>query len=194
MRWLRVSVTFFSLVFLFSVFVGSFVRPVAAVEVFTLSDPALDPADQIAVESTGSEIDVSTSDPVSDSGAVVLAAGAEESDLSGLAFLDISCNLGKLRLYLPYGTDLSAVTVSDSRIYNLTASTLYLYCPDYPGYTFQASRFNTLQYRTGSSSSYMEITGVTLTSSGQSSGTVMDHIYLFVFIVIAFCLIRGCFK
>lgn len=194
MRWLRVSVAFFSLVLLFSLSAGCFIRPVAAMEVFPLSDPALDPADQGDVTASSDETGVSVADTGDDSGAVVLAAGAEESDLSRLAYLDISCNLGNLRLYLPYGTDLSAVTVSDSRIYNLTSGTLYLYCPDYPDYTFYASRFSTLQYRTGSGSSYNDITGVTLSSSGESFGAVLEYVYLFVFLVIAFCLIRGCFK
>lgn len=194
MRWLRVSDAFASLVCVFSLFIGCVVCPAPTMEIFTLADPEMDPADQSASEAGGNEIGISSSGSFGSGSSSVLLASIAESDLAGLAYIDVSCNLGDLRFYFPYGVDLSAVTVSDSRLYNLTSGTLYLYCPDYPDYTFYAARFGSLQYRTSNNSSYTELTGVSLSSSGESSGVIREYIYLFLFILIAFCLIRGCFK
>lgn len=194
MRWLRVSFAVFSLVLLLFVSSGCVVCTAPTLEVFTVSDPALDPADQSAAAPAGYQTRFSPAHPFRGRSSAVLLAGAAQSELSRLAYLDVSCNLGDIRLYLPYGVDLEAVSVSGSRLYNLTSNTLYLYCPDHTDYTFYATRFGVVQYRTGNNSSYTDLTGVSLSGSGASFAVVKEYIFLFLFAVIAFCLIRGCFK
>lgn len=80
---------------------------------------------------------------------VVQAVGSD--DLSGLTYYDISCSLGDIRLYLPVGLDQDSFQVIDGQLINVTNSTIYPYCPEYPDYTWSASRWSPVTYRTNTS-------------------------------------------
>lgn len=85
----------------------------------------------------------------------------DSGDLEGLVYYDVNSSLGEIRLYLPLGMDKNTLQLVDGQLVNTTNSTVYPYCPDYPDYTFSASRWSSVQYRTsGTSYNTVDLTGV----------------------------------
>lgn len=73
------------------------------------------------------------------------------ADLQGGYYFDCNCSLGNnIRFYVPsaYIDDLTFTSADD--LFNLSSSTVYLYCPDFSSYTVRANRFDRFQYTTGS--------------------------------------------
>lgn len=72
----------------------------------------------------------------------------QASYLQGGFYFDCSTSLGALRLYVPseWASDRLALT-SGGAPFNLSTSTLYLYCPDRPDLEFFARRFSEISYR-----------------------------------------------
>lgn len=74
------------------------------------------------------------------------ALGAE---LSGGYYVVGDSAIGQdLTFYVPSDYATGSLTYSGGYLFNLTASSVYLYCPDYPDYTIYAPRFSVFQYRT----------------------------------------------
>lgn len=63
------------------------------------------------------------------------------------ARLNVSSSLGELTLIFPEGVSSSALVLDGQFLRNMSNSTVYLYCPQFPDYTFSASRFDTVGYR-----------------------------------------------
>lgn len=83
--------------------------------------------------------------------------------LSGGYYFVCSCALGNdLKFYVPLEWAHDAFSLDDSGApVNMSNTTCYAYCPDYPDYTFSCSRFNTFTYRSdGYSTSDLNITQV----------------------------------
>lgn len=89
---------------------------------------------------------------------VVPVLGAE---LAGGYYITGDCALGNgLTFYIPASFVSGSLTYDENGyLFNLTSSSIYLYCPDYPDYTIYAPRFSVFQYRTDSSygSSYVDL-------------------------------------
>ena len=78
------------------------------------------------------------------------------ADLEGGYYFVADCSLGSdIKFYIPADFASGSLTYNDSgHLFNLTSSTIYLYSPSYPGYTINASRFSTFQYRSGNGYEY----------------------------------------
>lgn len=87
---------------------------------------------------------------------VVPVLGAE---LAGGYYITGDSSLGKgLTFYVPADYAAGSLTYDSSgNLFNLTSSSIYLYCPDYPEYTIYASRFSGFQYRRSSGYDYVDL-------------------------------------
>ncbi len=84
---------------------------------------------------------------------IIPALGAE---LQGGYYLTGDSAMGSgLTFYVPADYAEGSLTYDSSgNLFNLTSSSIYLYCPDYPGYTIYAPRFSGFQYRASSGTGY----------------------------------------
>lgn len=84
---------------------------------------------------------------------IVPVLGAE---LAGGYYVTGDSALGSgLTFYVPADYAAGSLTYDSSgNLFNLTSSSVYLYCPDYPDYTIYAPRFSGFQYRSSSGSGY----------------------------------------
>ena len=96
-----------------------------------------------------------------------VAAYASSDSLAGGYFFVGDCVLGSgLRFYVPleWAHDVFTLDGSGAPI-NLSNSTCYAYCPDYPDYTIQCSRFGRFTYRaTNYNTSDLQLTNITETN------------------------------
>ena len=78
------------------------------------------------------------------------------AELSGGYYITGDSAMGNdLTFYVPSDYASGSLTYDSSGVlFNLTASSIYLYCPDYPDYTIYAPRFSQFQYRAGTGSGY----------------------------------------
>ena len=76
--------------------------------------------------------------------------------LSGGYYITGDSALGSdITFYVPADYAEGSLTYDSSgNLFNLTSSSIYLYCPDYPDYTIYAPRFSGFQYRPASGSGY----------------------------------------
>ena len=83
----------------------------------------------------------------------LISAPVLAADLQGGYYMVADSALGNdLKFYIPaeYATD--CITFDENGYaFNVTGSSIYLYCPDYPGYTIYAARMSNFQYRRDSS-------------------------------------------
>lgn len=63
------------------------------------------------------------------------------------AVITVETHMGELDLILPEGVGKDALVLDGDRLRNFTSGTLYVHCPQFPDYTFSASRFGVLTYR-----------------------------------------------
>ena len=77
------------------------------------------------------------------------------AELQGGYVFTCDCALGTgVTFYIPTNFASGSLTYDSSgNLFNLTSSTIYLYSPDYPNYTFTASRFSGFTYRSGNAGS-----------------------------------------
>lgn len=82
----------------------------------------------------------------------VLALPAAAAELQGGYRFTCDCALGSdVEFYIPTTYAAGSLTYDSSGyLVNITASTIYLYSPAYPDYTFSASRFSGFTYRASS--------------------------------------------
>lgn len=91
---------------------------------------------------------------------VLLAAPVLGAELAGGYYITGDSALGSRTFYVPVDYASGSLTYDSSgNLFNLTSSSIYLYCPDYPDYTIYAPRFSVFQYRTdsGYGSSYVDL-------------------------------------
>lgn len=105
---------------------------------------------------------------------------ASAPDYDGLAYWDISCSLGNIRLYLPYGVELASFQLVDGALINKNSSTVYLYSPQFPNYTFTASRFSPVSYRDSNYGNTTVLSGISVSGSFDILGSYYP-------IIVAFC-------
>lgn len=124
-----------------------------------------------------------------------VALAIDSADLEGLVYYDVSSSLGEIRLYLPQGLDKDTLQLVDGQLINTTNSTVYPYCPDYPDYTFSASRWSSVQYRTsGSNYTNVELTGVAIQDTYVPLGWI-HAIFLFCCLLCSIsAVLRGVFR
>ena len=82
---------------------------------------------------------------------VAFSLPAAAAELQGGYYFVCDCALGNgVTFYVPASAAEGCFTYDDSGyLFNISNSTIYLYSPNYPSYTFSASRFSGFQYRTG---------------------------------------------
>lgn len=123
--------------------------------------PSSDPTDS-SVETLVSE----TTGEVTQDETGINALDIDGSLAGGYYFL-CDCSLGHdLKFYVPFEWAYDVFTFDSSGApVNLSNSTCYAYCPDYPDYTFSCSRFGTFTYRSSNySSEDLEITNISDTN------------------------------
>lgn len=142
-----------------------------------------------ADETTAPATEFDGTDNSSDSNDIVPVALSSDS-FEGVPSFTLITNLGSITLQLPYGTDVSSVQFRGNRLYNLNSSTLYFFCPEFPDYTFSASRFGPVSYRvSGYDTSELEVQDVQ--TSIQSWDVIRDYVMTFLLVLVVFLLIRG---
>lgn len=131
---------------------------------------------------------VPSSDPEESTGEIAFFA-VSSGDLNDLTYYDIDSSLGEIRIYLPEGYNSNTLQIFDGHLINTTNSTIYPYCPDYPEYTFQASRWSSLCYRPNASGySYTDLENVVILDTvDQTAG--FSQIYIFLLLSILFALL-----
>ena len=87
---------------------------------------------------------------------VFLAVPVLGAELSGGYYITGDSAMGNgLTFYVPSDYAAGSLTYDSSgNLFNLTANSIYLYCPDYPDYTIYAPRFSGFQYRSGTGAGY----------------------------------------
>lgn len=93
--------------------------------------------------------------PAADSS--VFAVDLDIVDSGKYASWSVSSQLGSIHLTLPHGTDASALAFVGDRLVNMSSSTIYLYCSEFPDYIFSASRFGPVTYRESNASGYQTV-------------------------------------
>lgn len=104
--------------------------------------------------SESSEPDDVVEPSVDDGGAVDSRAPVKSAyaPLSGGAYFVADSALGNaLAFYVPVDYLDKLAYTSDGDLFNLSASSVYLYCPSFPDYTIYAQRFSKFQFRPNSS-------------------------------------------
>lgn len=107
---------------------------------------------------------------------------------SYMASWEVVCNLGTIHLYAANGVDSTGIVIIDESIVNLTNNTVYFYSPEYPDYTFSASRFSPIYYRADNyNSSILNISSVEQVSVNYEDyyGSVLCFILIAIFLIIA---------
>ena len=135
-----------------------------------------------------------------------LTVPALAADLQGGYYFVADSALGTgLKFYVPAEYATGSLTYDSSGyLFNLTGSSIYLYCPDYPDYTIYAPRFSVFQYRSGSGSgyTYVDLNAANVTDTnvqiydadpGKSLGTsevLMIIVSLIVVLIACFVILR----
>lgn len=122
------------------------------------------PADTEPTEPTVPVVDLSpdTVSAMADAvGDVLASSQAPEvavysaSALSGGYYFEADCALGRgLKFYVPVDFAVASFATDSQGLVNMTNSTVYALCPDYPDYTFTCSRFGHFTYRRPYGSNY----------------------------------------
>ena len=139
------------------------------IESVSVSDPASldDPSDPAVAQNVATAPEAVSEDEASD------PAPLASSDFSGGYYFVCDCVLGyDLKFYVPleWAVDIFALTDSGSLV-NMSNSTCYAYCPNYPDYTFQCNRFGEFTYR---SSNYNSV-DLHITEISESNITFLDN-------------------
>lgn len=188
MRWFFV---FTALICFSVVLFGSVVVSASDLETATVSVEA-DPVPDQSVSPEGEIPDsLDPGMPVASDDPVVYAAPTEADSFAGLAYYDVSTNLGDIRLYLPSGVSSDTFQLEGTSLINMSNSTVYLYCPEFPNYTFSASRFNSITYRTSNYDSSDLVVNDFVRYSAFDD--IVPFVTVFCFALIVFFLIRGLF-
>lgn len=82
------------------------------------------------------------------------------TQFEGLDYIDVNSSLGSIRLYLPFGKSSDCLYVTGGRLYNMSDGVIYFYCPEFPTYTFSATRYEAVEYKTTNAYTEIELTSV----------------------------------
>lgn len=142
-----------------------------------------------ATQATGTIEDDSSGSVQSDT-SDLLASTVAEPAFTGVASFSVSCNLGDIVLSLPSDVPGDVLQLKNNRLVNVSASTVYLYCEQFPDYTFSASRFGPVSYRANNlQTQELVVYESELISSDSLSAN--DFFEIFLLVLIAFFLLRG---
>lgn len=68
-----------------------------------------------------------------------------------MGFVQGDCSLGNdLRFEIPADIEQGDLIDKDGYLFNATSGTIYIYCDEYPEYSFRLSSFSGVEYRTNS--------------------------------------------
>ena len=110
------------------------------------------------------------------------AQSLDKSDIPvSYAVITAETHMGELDLILPEGVGKDALVLDGDRLRNFTSGTLYVHCPQFPDYTFSASRFGVLTYREQNVGS-MQSVELVVHSVKSSPGFV--EVFPFIFIIL----------
>lgn len=109
---------------------------------------------------------------------------------SHMASWEVVCNLGTIHLYSATGVDSTGIVVIDNQLVNLTNATVYFYCPEYPNYTFSASRFSPVSYRADNYSNVV-LDSSSVTQVSVNLDDYYDTVLSFVVIALFFVVLWG---
>lgn len=130
---------------------------------------------------------------------VTLTVPVMAADLQGGYYFVADCALGSgMKFYVPADFANGSLTYDSSGyLFNLTASSIYLYCPDHPEYTIYAPRFSSFQYRAGSGYSYEDLNVTNVTESNlqiyeAAPGKSLGSSELMLLIVVLLIVLIGC--
>lgn len=161
---------------------GSFV-----VSATTVEDPTVSPTEVVVsdpVDPTQSTEFGDSTDPTPVNSALALAA-VTESEFDGFSTWSLSTNLGAITLVAPKDIDSSGIRIVNGSLVNYNNSTVYFFCPEFPSYTFSASRFAPVYYR---SDSGYNSTLLTINSIEIDSIDFLDY-YEYIVIGIILCIL-----
>lgn len=91
------------------------------------------------------------------SAATTVAITSNSNKPTSLASLKVHCQLGEITLYLPYGVCNNALLHDGEVLRNMTDTTIYLFCPEFPEYVFSASRYSPVTYREPNGTNYQTV-------------------------------------
>lgn len=128
------------------------------------------------------------STPSEDQTAVDIAPVAADSGFTGLVRYKVKSSLGEIILLLPDGLDNSVLQYRDGYLYNVSGSTIYLYCEEYPNYTFSASRFSPVSYRVSNGYDTVQLSVSEVLTYSASPDQLWDYLLYFLLILIVFLL------
>lgn len=132
---------------------------------------------------------------------VFLTVPAMGADLQGGYYFVADSSLGSgLKFYVPSDFANGSLTYDSSGyLFNLTASSVYLYCPDYPDYSIYAPRFSGFQYRsgTGSGYTYLDLNATNITDTNlqifeADPGRSLGSSELLLLVAILLIVLIGC--
>lgn len=132
---------------------------------------------------------------------VTMALPALAADLQGGYYFVADSSLGSgLKFYVPSDFANGSLTYDSSGyLFNLTASSVYLYCPDYPDYSIYAPRFSGFQYRsgTGSGYTYLDLNATNITDTNlqifeADPGRSLGSSELLLLVAILLIVLIGC--
>lgn len=113
--------------------------------------------------------------------------------LGDLAAWQLETGLGTITLYCPVGVNSNGLVIMDDSLVNLTNSTVYFYCPEFPDYTFSASRFSPVYYRVDNYTSRLLDTSSVVRLSINPSD-YYDYAAAFALLAIFLVSVWGCLK
>lgn len=131
--------------------------------------------------------EVSPSDPTVNSGSGAVLVSVSDT-FEGFQYIVVDSSLGEITLYFPHGVSPSSFVVSKGALINMSNSTIYLYSPEFPDYTFSASRFSPLSYRADNYSTTV-LSSVSIVDQSYSVDDYTDIIVIFLLLFISFILI-----
>lgn len=132
---------------------------------------------------------------------VLLTVPAMGADLQGGYYFVADSSLGSgLKFYVPSDFANGSLTFDSSGyLFNLTASSVYLYCPDYPDYSIYAPRFSGFLYRsgTGSGYTYLDLKATNITETNlqifeEDPGRSLGSSELLLLVAILLIVLIGC--
>lgn len=154
---------------------GAFAFTASAVETAPV------PSETVALPDSASPSELS----VSDDSISLYASVSSDSLTSGLACYHVDSNLGIIHLFLPLDFTLDVFRLDNGSLYNMSNSSVYLYCSEFPSYTFWANRFGVVQYRpSGSFQETYSLTNVSLVDSVPASASLSAYVVPFLLLLI----------
>lgn len=101
---------------------------------------------------------------------------------ANLVKLTVSSHLGEITLVLPSGVGSGSLVLDGQYLRNMTSSTLYVFCPEFPDYIFSASRFDVLTYRDSEANNYQTVD--LIVTEVKSSVPSFEEVFPWIFLAL----------